>query len=120
MSMIFFGDEVNIQDLLVKWGNGRAINDAPNDYPNQAPFVRLMGEGSIGVPPLAPEPHEFIDSHISAMKHTKPDHHRVIFGKYVYKMSDPDLGRYLQPRRSRTAARELRLSAEAYLEAKLE
>ena len=109
---------MHIQDLLIAWGRGKAMNNAENGYPHQTPFSRLAGAGTIGVAPLPDDEQIRIDAVVSSMKNTKPDHHKVIFCAYVLGMKDVRIAKKLKG--SRSHAREIRLSAEAYLEGRLE
>ena len=112
-----------IQDMLIAWGHGKAMNSAPNDYPNMTPFARLMAQGSVRLGSLGQDQHERIDRTVSAMKHSRPDSHKIIFCAYVNMLNDAQIARHMRfegQRFSRSWVRQARKAAEAYLEAKLE
>jgi len=109
---------MDIQTLLRAWGISHAMNHAPNDYPKQAAFVRLMSRGNVSVPPLPDEYHQRIDGVVSSLKHRRPDFYEVICYAYVAGLSDVRISKKIKC--NRWQAREMRVAAEAYVEAKLE
>lgn len=109
---------MNIQTLLAAWGKGKSIDSAPNDYPSQTPFARLIAEGDIGMAPMSPDEHDRVDRIVSAMKHRKPAHHTIIFLAYVKNHKDAKIARLIKS--SSSSVRSMRQNAEHYLEAKLE
>lgn len=109
---------MHIQDLLVSWGRGKAMNNAENGYPHQTPFSRLAGAGDIGTAPLPDDDHIRIDAAVSSLKARKLDHYKVIKCAYIKNMKDHDIARRL--RCSRSTARDTRLQAECWLEGRLE
>ena len=114
---------MSIQDRLIAWGRGRAMNSAPNDYPSKAAFAQWIARGNINIAPLTIEEHERIDSVISDMKNKKPTHHAIICLYYVERWRDAKIAgkwRFDGSKQSRTWVRENRVAAEHYLEAKLE
>ena len=114
---------MSIQDLLIAWGRGRAMNDPPNGLPNQTTFARFISLGSISVPPLDPDYQGRIDAVVSRMKHSKPQHHKIIFCAYVNNLRDGAISKEMRfdgQRYSRSWVRQTRKAAESYLEAKLD
>lgn len=109
---------MSIQNLLMAWGRGLAVDSAPNGYPSQAPTASLMAKGNISLPPLNDDDQIRIDAVVSAMKLTKPDHYEVICYAYIARISDTRIGRKV--RRGKKWVTDTRHSAEGYLEAKLE
>ena len=109
---------MTIQDLLIAWGRGMAMDSAPNNYPSQAPTAALQAKGNIGLPPLPDDAQIRIDATVSAMKHPKPAHYEVICYAYVTKLSDSRIARKVRHRKQWVT--DLRHAAEGYLEAKLE
>ena len=114
---------MSIQDTLLAWGMGRAIGSAPNDYPGQAAFAKLIARGTISVAGLAEDDMIRVDAAVSSMKGKKPIHHTIICLSYVEGWPDATISRRWRfdgRRRSRSWIREQRMAAEHYLEAKLE
>jgi hypothetical protein len=109
---------MQIQDLLIAWGRGKAMNNAENGYPCQTPFSRLAGAGDIGTAPLSDDDHIRIDAAVSGLKVRKIDHYKVIKCAYVKSMKDHQIAKRLKC--SRSHARDTRLQAEHWLEGKLE
>ena len=109
---------MTIQDLLIAWGKGRSIHDAPNGYPSQTPTARLQAKCDIGIAPLPDDEQQRVDAAVSAMSLTKPTHYRVICFAYIDHKTDSIIGKKL--RMSRSSAREASVAAEFYLEAKLD
>ena len=113
---------MHIQDLLIAWGSGKAINNPPNGYPSQTAFARFIARGNLSVAPLDPDTQLHVDHEVSNTKNTKPDHFKVINCAYVHRMGDGVIAREMRfdgARRSRSWVRLTRKAAEAYLEAKL-
>lgn len=111
---------MNIHDLLIAWGMGRALNDPPNDYPSMAPFARLMPQRRVliarngeryHVEPLPIETHALVDAVISAM--SDREQHDAIRLYYVEGKKDGAIARKLG--RSKSGAREIRRNGEHYL-----
>ena len=114
---------MSIQDTLIAWGRSRAINSAPNGYPSQAAFARLIARGNINIAPLGEDEIVRVDSIVSGMKAKKPTHHIIICLAYVEGWRDARIAqkwRFDGERHSRSWVREQRVAAEAWLEAKLE
>jgi hypothetical protein len=109
---------VSIQDKLIAWGRGLAINSPPNDLPKQTTFARFMAKGAISLPPLCDEEQQRIDRVVSDMKLVKPEHYEVICYAYITGLRDYQIRRKVKHRTE--WVERTRLSAEGYLEAKLE
>jgi len=109
---------MDIQTLLRAWAMGVAINRAPNGWPRQSAFAKEMGKGNIGMPPLPDEEQQRIDRIVSDLKIPRPDFYEVICLSYISGLSDVKISRRLKC--NRWQAREKRVAAEAYLEAKLD
>lgn len=109
-----------IQELLIAWGRGRAIDDAPNGYPRQSAFARMAGMGNVEQARLPDEEQLRVDGAVSDMKEKKPDHYAVICNAYIRGLPDSVSALRLRPKRSRSWVRNIRENAEHYLEAKLE
>ena len=109
-----------IQDVLRAWANGRAIGSAPNDVkpPAWTKLIRNAGSANVGIPPLPEEEMIRVDVAISDLKWRKPSHHKAILVYYLYRKADKDIASELG--KSVSKAREIRISAEHYLEARLE
>ena len=109
---------MHIQDLLLAWGRGKAMNNATNGYPAQTPFSRLAGAGDIGTAPLPDDEHIRIYAAVSSLKVRKGEHYKVIKCAYVKSMKDHQIARRLKC--SRSHARDTRLQAEHWLEGRLD
>lgn len=111
---------MSIQLTLMAWSRGKAIDDAPNGIrpPAWTKSIRNPGTANLSIPPLPDDEMMRVDYAISAMKHRKPKHHSVIVLYYLEHKGDKEVARRI--RGSRTMARELRIAAEHYLEAKLD
>ena len=107
-----------IQDKLIAWGRGLAMNAPPNGFPSQSAFARVIARGSIKVPPLDAEEQERIDSVVSDMKHHKPEHYEIICYHYITLLRDGQIARKVK--KSRTWVRETRIAGEHYIEAKID
>ena len=114
---------MSIQDTLIAWGRGRAMNSAPNGYPNKAAFARLISRGNINIPPLGEDEMIRLDAIVSGMKGKKPTHHIIICLAYVEGWRDARIAskcRFEGQKHSRSWVREQRIAGEAWIEAKLE
>ena len=115
---------MSIKQTLEAWGSAKAIDKAPNGYPSINPIAKMMGNGDVGMPPIDIDLHNRIDAIVSAMRETKPDHHRVLVTYYVKgQKSDSKVARALTTRENkvtRGAVASLRNNAEGYVEAKLD
>ena len=109
-----------IQDILQAWARGRAMDDAPNHVkpPAWTKLIRNPGGAGHRSPTLPDEDMIRVDSAVSALKERKPIHYRVIVYCYLYNQRDADIAKLLHG--SRSWAREVRMAAEHYLEAKLD
>jgi hypothetical protein len=108
-----------IQDILEAWARGRAMDDPPNDIkpPGWTKSIRTPGTATVKAPILPEDDMIRVDSAISSLKNRKPTHHKVIVLAYLYRKRDPEVARLLHG--SRSWAREIRVSAEHWLEAKI-
>lgn len=109
---------MNIQDLLIAWGNGLAMDKPTNGYPSQSAFAKEMANGNIGIAPLPDDAQGHVDAVVSAMKHPKPEHYEVICFAYITGLPDSKISKRVRHRKEWVTA--TRQSAEGYIEAKLE
>ena len=109
-----------IQDILQAWARGKAMDESPNDIkpPSWVASIRNPGTANHRAPILPDDEMVRVDSAVSAMKDRKPSHHRAIVLFYLYRLRDKDIAKRLHG--SRSWARETRIAAEHYLEAKLD
>lgn len=115
------GVMVNIQDKLILWGRGRAMDAPENGYPHQttfARFIRSSGQATVKLPPLAEDEFARVDVEVSKMNLKKPDHYKAICLYYIDRMGDAKIARSMKT--TRHFIKNLRENAEHYLEAKLE
>jgi ribosomal protein S14 len=106
-----------IQDMLIAWGKGAALWDAPNGYPSRSALVTMAGKGDIGVAGQSIGDHIRVDAEVSALRVKKPKHYIIVERCYRRGLSDTKIARRLKM--SRSAVREMRIAAEYYLEARL-
>lgn len=115
------GLPVSIQTLLVAWGRSRLVNDPDLvGYPHKAAFAvlaRQSGGWALGAAPLDEETHSLVDAAVSQLKIRNVDRHAALVAHYVYRLSDSRAARKLKV--SRSTARDLRVSAEAWVEGRL-
>jgi hypothetical protein len=112
---------MGIQEKLLAWGKGLAMQTAPNGYPPRSPYVadmRTSGRAMVRIAPLPDDEQQRIDGIVSGMKQTRPERYEVICLAYITRLRDHQIAQRI--RASRHAAKEIRIAAEAYLEAKLE
>jgi len=115
---------VSIQDKLIAWGAGKALNQAENGYPKQTPFARYMlnpGDTTqrvSSVPPISDDEHIRIDGVICALGQRKPAHYEIICLHYLSKVSDIKIARVIGI--GKTSVRSMRENAEFWIEAKLD
>ena len=109
-----------IQDLLRAWGANQAINRPPNDYPKNplGQYSRSPGQAGPRLPSISDDAREKVEAAVNVLRQRKRKHYDVICLAYIYGIKDADIGR--ANRASRSWARELRVSAEHWIEARVE
>lgn len=106
-----------IQEKLRAWGDGLAMDSAPNGYPSRSAFAKVIAQGSIKIPPLGVDEQTYIDAVVSRMKHQKPMHYEVICYHYIAKLADGQIAQKVK--KSRTWVRETRIAGEHYIEGQI-
>lgn len=112
----------DIRDILLWWGRSRAMSDAYHlDFPHKSPYSqdsRQSDQWSLKAVVLNDEHHALIDSAVSQLKTKGDNRWSAVVLSYVYRQLDREIGKHLGC--STTTARETRVAAENWLEAKLE
>lgn len=112
-----------IQDTLIAWAKGKALNEAQNGYPRQSAFARYMlnpgdtADKANAVDPLGIDDHIRVDAAVSELRLSKPVHFQVICLAYLCRKRDVSIARIL--RTSRSSARALRENAEYWIDGRL-
>lgn len=113
---------MDIETALRRWGQSALVRDTRHlDYPAMTTFARLArstGDWAVGAPPLGPEHHAQVDAAVSALRQRGRDRWFALVATYVMGWSDSRVGKELEC--SRTAAREVRLAAVAWVESRVE
>ena len=108
---------------LYRWGADSKLNKAPNGYPSQTGFARMMvnpGESADRanlVTPLDDAEHERIDRIVSEMMATKPLHRKILILFYIERKGDRKIAQKL--RMSREVVAQTRREGESHIEALL-
>lgn len=110
---------LSIHEILTNWGKSRRVNDAHHlSYPHETPFSRLSRNSrAVGDGSLPEEDHQLVDSAVSELRARSDARHEVLVLAYVDGLPDGRIAKRL--RQSRSKAREIRISAEAWVEAKI-
>ena len=113
-----------IQDILMAWAKGKAMNAAENGYPHQTPFARYlvapgdMADKAGAVLPISDERHIIVDGVVSKLGQRKPAHYEIVCLHYLSRLSDRRIARVVGI--SASSTRNMRENAEYWIEAKLD
>ena len=113
-----------IQDILMAWAKGKAMNAAENGYPHQTPFARYlvapgdMADKAGAVLPISDERHIIVDGIVSKLGQRKPAHYEIVCLHYLSRVSDRKVARIVGI--SPSSTRNMRENAEFWIEAKLD
>lgn len=110
---------LSVNEILTNWGKSRRMNDAHHlSYPHETPFSRLSRNAwAVGSGSLPEDDHQLVDTAISELRTRSDARHEVLVLAYVDGLPDGKIAQRL--RQSRTKAREIRIAAEAWVEAKI-
>ena len=116
----------DVQQILIRWGKSRAINDANHlDFPHETPFSRLSKSGgwAVKMSSLDDETHGQVDAVVSQLGMADEYRHAVIVMSYVHMWSDAVIGRALSQeskiKHTRHHVRDIRHRAEGWIESRL-
>lgn len=118
--------DVAIQVILMQWGRSRHLSDPQHCYyPSETPFNRMRrnpGRGTVATAGLSEALHGAVDQAVSALKQRNPARHEVLWRSYVDRESDSAIARnpVQGERYSRHEVKNIRVAAEAWVEAQLE
>ena len=106
----------NVCDLLMAWGTSKRV-DSPEGlgYSSSSAFVKKQNCPSF--PPLNDDLHMAVDHIVSDLKGRNAHKHDILCAYYIYQQSDTKIARRIS--KSRSTVRDLRMSAEAWVEGRL-
>jgi len=114
---------MSVQDTLIAWGRGKAMDKPENGFPSQAPFARFIvnpGDGADiarEIPPLDLDEHCKVDAVVSEMSRKKPHHFEIICLAYIGRKRDMTIAGALHY--SRSTVRAMRENAEFWIDGRL-
>ena len=109
---------LSITDVLERWGRSRKINDAYSiGFPHATSTERAITGKGRNTEGLPCEDHQLVDAAISELNTRGGLRHKVLCMYYVDGKHDKMIAEKL--RMSRSKAREVRIAAEAWVEAKI-
>lgn len=113
-----------IQDILMAWAKGKAMNAAENGYPHQTPFARYlvspgdMADKAGAALPISEDKHIIVDGVVSRLGQRKPAHYEIVCLYYLARSSDRKIAKSIGI--GPTSVRAMRENAEFWIEAKLD